>query len=62
MIGSVYMEKGCDQVVGRRQKKKWMSWREAGSRGLGILRVADLNHNLPNSDPHIANAYFQFNL
>jgi hypothetical protein len=44
MIGSGYMEKGCDQVVGHRQKKKGMSWREAGSRGLGILRVADLNH------------------
>ena len=44
MIGSGYIEKGCDQVVGHRQKKKGMSWREAGSRGLGILRVAELNH------------------
>ena len=44
MIGSGYIEKGCDQVVGHRQKKKGMSWRNAGSRGLGILRVAELNH------------------
>ena len=44
MIGSGYMEKGCDQVIGYRQKKKGMSWREAGSRGLGILRVVNLNH------------------
>ena len=40
IIGSGYIEKGCDQVVGHRQKNKGMSWREAGSRGLGILRVA----------------------
>ena len=44
MIGSGYMEKGCDQVVGHRQKNKGMSWREAGSRSLGILRVTELNH------------------
>ena len=44
MIGSGYIEKGCDQVVGHRQKKKGMSWREAGSRSLGILRVAEMNH------------------
>lgn len=44
MIGSGYIEKGCDQVVGHRQKKKGMSWRAAGSRGLGILKVAELNH------------------
>ena len=44
MIGSGYIEKGCDQVIGYRQKKKGMSWREIGSRGLGILRVAELNH------------------
>ena len=43
MIGSGYIEKGCDQVVGHRQKKKGMSWRETGSRGLGILKVAELN-------------------
>ena len=44
MIGSGYIEKGCDPVIGHRQKKKGMSWRETGSRGLGILRVAELNH------------------
>jgi hypothetical protein len=44
IIGSGYIEKGCDQVVGHRQKKKGMSWRNAGSRGLGILRVVELNH------------------
>jgi hypothetical protein len=44
MIGSGYIEKGCDQVVGHRQKKKGMSWRETGSRSLGILKVAELNH------------------
>jgi len=44
MIGSGYMEKGCDQVVSHRQKKKGMSWREARSRSLGILRVTELNH------------------
>lgn len=44
MIGSGYIEKACDQVVGHRQKNKGMSWREAGSRGLGILRVVELNH------------------
>lgn len=44
IISPSYIEKGCDQVVGHRQKKKGMSWRNAGSRGLGILRVAELNH------------------
>ena len=44
MIGSGYIEKGCDQVVGHRQKKKGMSWRETGSRSLGILKVVELNH------------------
>lgn len=43
-IGNGYIEKGCDQVIGHRQKKKGMSWRETGSRSLGILRVAELNH------------------
>lgn len=44
MIGSGYIEKACDQVIGHRQKKKGMSWRETGSRSLGILRVVELNH------------------
>jgi hypothetical protein len=43
-VGSGYVEKGCDQVIGRRQKKKGMSWREVGSRSLGILKVAELNN------------------
>jgi hypothetical protein len=38
------MEKGCDPVIGRRQKKKGMSWREVGSRSLGILKVVELNN------------------
>jgi len=45
MIGSGHIEKGCDQVIGHRQKKKGMSWRETGSRSLGILRVTELNHH-----------------
>jgi hypothetical protein len=42
-IGSGRMEKGVDQVIGYRQKKKGMSWSERGSKALGILRVAELN-------------------
>ena len=44
VIGSGRIEKGCDQVIGHRQKKKGMSWREVGSRSLGILKVAELNN------------------
>lgn len=44
VIGSGIMEKGCDQVIGRRQKKKGMSWRAVGSRSLGILKVVELNN------------------
>ena len=43
VIGSGRMEKGVDLVIGRRQKKKGMSWRAQGSRSLGILKVAELN-------------------
>lgn len=43
-IGNGYVEKGCDQVIGHRQKKKGMSWRKVGSRSLGILKVAELNN------------------
>lgn len=43
-IGSGLMEKGCDQVIGRRQKKKGMSWRAVGSKSLGILKVVELNN------------------
>ncbi len=43
VIGSGRMEKGVDLTIGRRQKKKGMSWRAQGSRSLGILKVAELN-------------------
>ena len=43
-IGSGLMEKGCDQVIGHRQKKKGMSWRAVRSQSLGILKVVELNH------------------
>ena len=43
-IGSGRIEKGCDQVIGHRQKKKGMSWSEVGSKSLGILKVAELNN------------------
>ena len=44
VIGSGRIEKGCDQVIGHRQKKKGMSWSEVGSKNLGILKVAELNN------------------
>jgi hypothetical protein len=43
LIGSGRMEKGVDQVVGRRQKGKGMSWTKAGSRALALLKTAELN-------------------
>jgi len=43
-IGSGRMEKGVDQVIGQRQKKKGMSWSRKGSQALGILKVVELNH------------------
>ena len=42
-IGSGRMEKGVDQVVGYRQKKKGMSWCSVGSQALSILKVVELN-------------------
>lgn len=42
-IGSGRMEKAVDQAVGVRQKKKGMSWSEAGSRALSLLKVVELN-------------------
>lgn len=42
-IGSGRMEKAVDQVIGKRQKHKGMSWRPQGSRALAILRVLELN-------------------
>ena len=38
-IGSGRMEKGVDLTVGRRQKKKAISWRPLGSRALSLLRI-----------------------
>src|SRR3990172_11496970 len=43
-IGSGRMEKGVEQVIGYRQKKKGMSWSQKGSKSLGILKVAELNN------------------
>lgn len=42
-IGSGRGEKAVDQVIGKRQKKKGMSWSNRGSKALGILKVAELN-------------------
>lgn len=42
-IGSGRMEKGVDQVIGHRQKKKGMSWRQKGSKSLAILKTVELN-------------------
>lgn len=42
-IGSGRMEKGVDLTVGRRQKKKAMSWSSKGSRALSLLRIVELN-------------------
>jgi uncharacterized protein UPF0236 len=42
-IGSGRMEKAVDRAVGMRQKKKGMSWSEAGSRALSLLKVVELN-------------------
>lgn len=42
-IGSGRMEKGVDQVVGKRQKDNAMSWSRKGSKALAILKVAELN-------------------
>ena len=37
------MEKGVDLTIGRRQKKKGISWRLKGSRALAVLKVVELN-------------------
>lgn len=42
-IGSGRMEKGVDQVIGRRQKGKGMSWTKLGTRALALLTCAELN-------------------
>jgi len=42
-VGSGRMEKGVDQVIGHRQKKKGMAWSAKGSKALAILKVVELN-------------------
>jgi hypothetical protein len=42
--GSGRMEKGVDQVMGSRQKKKGMSWSQTGSKALAIFKAVELNH------------------
>lgn len=42
-IGSGRMEKGVDQVIGHRQKKKGMAWSAKGSKALAVLKVVELN-------------------
>ena len=43
-IGSGRMECGVNQIVGRRQKNKGMSWSEKGNKALAILQVQKLNN------------------
>jgi hypothetical protein len=45
-IGSGRMEKGVDQVIGRRQKDNGMSWSEVGSRALGLVKIYELNEQI----------------
>lgn len=45
-IGSGRMEKGVDQVIGRRQKDNGMSWSEVGSKALGLLKIHELNEQI----------------
>lgn len=42
-VGSGRMEKGVDQVIGHRQKKKGMAWSAKGSKALAVLKVVELN-------------------
>ena len=44
VIGSERMEKGVDLTIGRRQKKKGISWRPKGNRALAVLKVVELNN------------------
>jgi hypothetical protein len=46
-IGSGRMEKGVDQVIGRRQKGKGMSWTLSGTHSLAVLTCAELNARPP---------------
>jgi len=38
-VGSVRFEKACDNTIGKRQKRKAMSWSKVGSRSLGACRT-----------------------
>jgi hypothetical protein len=44
VVGSGRVEKACDSTIGKRQKRKAMSWSKVGSRSLAILKVVELNH------------------
>jgi hypothetical protein len=44
VVGSGRVEKACDNVIGKRQKHKAMSWSKLGSRSLAILKVVELNN------------------
>ena len=44
VVGSVRFEKACDSTIGKRQKRKAMSFRLVGSRSLAILKVGEKNH------------------
>jgi len=43
-IGSGSIENGVNQIVGRRQKNKGMSWRPKGSKALAILKSIEFNN------------------
>jgi len=45
-IGSGRMEKGVDQVIGRRQKDNGMSWSKVGSKALGLVKIYELNEHI----------------
>jgi hypothetical protein len=45
-IGSGRMEKGVDQVIGRRQKDNGMSWSDVGSKALGLVKIHELNEQI----------------
>lgn len=45
-LGSGRMEKGVDQVIGRRQKDHGMSWSKVGSKALGLLKIHELNEQI----------------
>jgi hypothetical protein len=43
VVGSGRVEKACDNVIGKRQQHKAMSWSKLGSRSLAILKMVELN-------------------